>query len=81
MPTATDNSEIPPEVKSNFNYPPQRMVEGIHVIIYTATDMSGNKEFCSITIKVKGKRISEIYEKMQHDHSVKYYAVTEEFPF
>lgn len=57
VPTATDNSGIPPEVKSNFNHPPQWITEGIHVIIYTAIDMSGNKEFCSITINVTGKWI------------------------
>lgn len=60
VPVATDNSGIPPEVRSNFKYPPHRMAEGTHVVIYTATDTSGNKALCSITIKVVGKWVSGI---------------------
>ena len=55
VPVATDNSGIPPNVTSNFMDPPHRMAEGTHVVIYTATDISGNKKLCSITIKVVGK--------------------------
>ena len=60
VPVATDNSGIPPEVRSNFQDPQQRMVEGSHMVIYSATDMSGNKALCSITIKVVGRRVSGI---------------------
>ena len=63
VPFATDNSGIPPEVTSNFKDPPHRMVEGPHVVIYTATDESGNKKLCSITIKVVGKWFSGINKK------------------
>ena len=58
VPIGTDNSGIPPEVTSNFKDPPHKMVEGSHVVIYTATDESGNKNLCSITIKVVGKWVS-----------------------
>ena len=60
VPFATDNSGIPPKVTSNFKDPPHRMVQGSHVVIYTATDKSGNKKLCSITIEVVGKWVSRI---------------------
>ena len=52
-PVATDNSGVPPSVKSNYQ-PPQRFSQGTHVIIYTAEDQSGNKATCSFTIEVIG---------------------------
>lgn len=55
VPVASDNSGIPPEVRSNVVDPPHRMAEGTHVVIYTATDMSGNKAVCSIDIRVVGQ--------------------------
>lgn len=55
-PVATDNSGVPPAVTSNYQ-PPQRLSEGIHVIMYTAVDQSGNTATCDFTVKVVGKRI------------------------
>lgn len=72
VPVATDNSGIPPKVTSNFMDPPHRMAEGTHVVIYTATDMSGNKKLCSITIKVVGKWVSVIKKKVKTQLSATY---------
>ncbi|PFX24406.1 sushi, von Willebrand factor type A, EGF and pentraxin domain-containing protein 1-like isoform X3 [Stylophora pistillata] len=52
VPAAKDNSGNPPVMQTNFKYPPQRLREGTHLIIYTATDISGNKATCSILINV-----------------------------
>lgn len=52
-PLATDNSGFTPRVTSNYQ-PPQRLSQGIHVIIYTAEDQSMNKATCSFTVKVTG---------------------------
>jgi len=60
VPVATDNSGTLPKVTSNSMDPPRRMAEGTHVVIYTATDIPGNKKLCSITIKVVGKWVTEI---------------------
>ena len=54
-PVATDNSGVPPAVTSNYQ-PPQGLSQGIHVIIYTAVDQSGNTATCDFTVKVVGKR-------------------------
>ena len=53
-PVATDNSGVSPAVTSNYQ-PPQELSQGIHVIIYTAVDQSGNTAICDFTVKVAGK--------------------------
>lgn len=55
VPVARDNSGNHPKMLANFKHPPQRLMEGTHLIIYSATDTSGNKATCSFVINVTGK--------------------------
>ena len=50
LPTATDNCDTMVTVTSNIK--PGFLTVGVHVIIFTATDNSGNTETCSFTITV-----------------------------
>ena len=59
-PVATDNSGVPPTVKSNYQ-PPQRFSRGTHMIMYTAEDQSGNKATCSFTIEVIGNTMFKLF--------------------
>lgn len=68
-PVATDNSGVPPAVTSNYQ-PPQRLSQGIHVIIYTAVDQSGNTATCDFTVKVVGKRILACIVKFIYSYLV-----------
>ena len=55
---ATDNDNIPitpqprPDIRSPHEFP-----EGTHTVVYTATDQTNNKRFCSFKVKVQGKTL------------------------
>ncbi|PFX23095.1 Low-density lipoprotein receptor-related protein 6, partial [Stylophora pistillata] len=50
-PLATDNTGVVPTLTSNYQ-PPQRFIQGSHLIMYSAVDQAGNKATCSFTVKV-----------------------------
>ena len=56
QPSATDNSDEPLTISSNFNSGDKFPI-GITTITYTATDSSGNEESVMFTITVSGKII------------------------
>ena len=54
-PVAADSSGVSPTVTSNYQSP-TRFSQGLHVIIYTAVDQSGNKAVCNFTVHVLGTK-------------------------
>ena len=55
MPTATDNTGIPPVVTLSSDpsqIPNSLFIFGSHNISYTATDLAGNQAMCTFTITV-----------------------------
>ena len=56
VPTATDNSGIPPTVTGGLS-PPVSLGVGSTTVTYTATDASGNQVDCTFTVSIIRKII------------------------
>ena len=54
VPTATDNSGIPPTVTGS-HVPPIQLTYGTYTVVYIATDYYGNRYSISFTFTISGK--------------------------